>query len=189
MYSWSHSDYLVLSGSVSTNYKRNCSQQSKGDWNLGPPDCESDSLTTQPRCLSGDVMKRSNYNDKGKKNKTYCLTVWTSLMLSSVNTKTNKISDMKPEIKEKKGERFVEVNSPIEWVLNLIEKPTSGPPLSVFKIPLIELGVLGVLVPLYNRSTKRKESKDKSSFVTPVHSSDIMERKPLIFVTTLFYKA
>ena len=54
-----------------------------------------DALTTQPRCLSGDAMKRSNDNVKGKKNKTYCLTVWTSLMLSSVNTKTNKISDMK----------------------------------------------------------------------------------------------
>ena len=40
-------------------------------------------------------MKRSNYNDEGKKNKTYCLTVWMSLMLSSVNTKTNKISGMK----------------------------------------------------------------------------------------------
>ena len=54
-----------------------------------------DALTTQPRGLSGDAMKQSNDNDKGKKNKTYCLTVWTSLMLSSVNTKTNKISDMK----------------------------------------------------------------------------------------------
>lgn len=69
---------------------RDCSQQSKGNSNP-----ESDVRTTHPRCLSGDVMKRSNYNDKGKKNKTYCLTVWMSLMLSSVNTKTNKISGMK----------------------------------------------------------------------------------------------
>ena len=90
MYSWNHSDYLVLSASVSTNYDRDCSQQSKGNSNP-----ESDALTTRPRRLSGDLMKRSNYNDKGKKNKTYCLTVWTSLMLSSVNTKTNTISDMK----------------------------------------------------------------------------------------------
>ena len=108
----------MLSGSVSTNYDRNCSHQSKGDSKPGPPDYESESLTTQPRCLSGDVMKRSNYNDKGKKNKTYCLTVWTSLMLSSVNTKTNKISDMKVPKQTRdqrdKKERFVEVNSPIE---------------------------------------------------------------------------
>ena len=90
MYSLNHSDYLVLSRSGSTNNDRDCSQQSKGN-----SDPESDARTTHPRCLSGDVMKRSNYNDKGKKNKTYCLTVWMSLMLSSVNTKTNKISGMK----------------------------------------------------------------------------------------------
>ena len=85
----------MLSGSVSTNYDRDCCEQSKGESKPGPPDYESDALTTQPRCLPGDVMKRSNYSDKGKKNKTYCLTVWTSLMLSSVFTKTNTTSDMK----------------------------------------------------------------------------------------------